>query len=798
MYSHPPRHPSQSPPSFVRSRSSPSLQYPQLVHQPAGSNSTMSTTFPKDPHQIFFTQSPTPRPRASTVVAAQFSRPSSTDPLAALTRETPFYFKPSEDGSLMFEDGNGQEYAFGAMVDEADDSARGRSVGPGQLRRASTAWAGRVPSSTPADAFSSLHQQQQLAELHSTQTDLSAQLHQVSNILQTLILRVSIQEDELARFRQLLSLPQSHPSHRPFPLSSPAPSLPPYGSPPFDTTQPKFSSAPTTQFSSPAGSSKLQPNAEPFNRSSPPGSTPSTPPPHPRHSFQTPPNYTHTSSSSPITQFSTPPSPSESRRSSVVSFSPIVSVGTSSASGSLKRRSRTSTGGSFVESGGRARGVSFSAIAPVVAQARYLNQEPSGESLNYRALLEQDDDVDPSIFINRILSLNDQSCSLYLQQRLKSHPGSIDMICDSVKEQVVELSLNKFGNFLVSRCLEYGSQPTRQEYIEVFKGRWLQLSTDQYGCHVVQKALDVGELGIKDAVISEIIPHPSTLTLKHSAHVWSRILSTPNPRSFFAALSSAAAGTWVSVALEECGSLIVQSLLDSWSGEESMKSEVVVECGEAEGFRKLVRSQWGSFVAIHFIEHRGLKYQLQVLQSAALIAADTFGAKVLERTLRLAHSTYSNPAPSSIKHTTSAPNPHYPKIAMLTTEFIDQITQVPMSGSSPKIVDVAMNAGGAQLLLSLLGSWFVGIGDKDRMVAAIKKYGESSKHHPNVQKVWVAAMERAHFHTGDGNGNTLSRLSYHERATSTGSAVSALASPTRVKSQARISKQASEESSPSS
>lgn len=104
------------------------------------------------------------------------------------------------------------------------------------------------------------------------------------------------------------------------------------------------------------------------------------------------------------------------------------------------------------------------------------------ETFNYRALLEQDSDMDPEvrlpflplplandivsqIFVRRILAQSDQQCSLYLQQRLKvatSEERRVP-IFKAVGGALIELSTNKFGASLPrfpSSSTDRGSKAT--------------------------------------------------------------------------------------------------------------------------------------------------------------------------------------------------------------------------------------------------------------------------------------------------------------------------------------------------
>lgn len=91
-----------------------------------------------------------------------------------------------------------------------------------------------------------------------------------------------------------------------------------------------------------------------------------------------------------------------------------------------------------------------------------------------------------------------------------------------------------------------------------------------------------------------LLPHPATLTLKNSGHVWSKLLAAPNPPSFYKSLSATGSGRWSTVAKDETGSLIVQSVLENW--QDASESEIARDC--ENDLPRLAVTQWGSFVAL--------------------------------------------------------------------------------------------------------------------------------------------------------------------------------------------------------
>lgn len=101
-----------------------------------------------------------------------------------------------------------------------------------------------------------------------------------------------------------------------------------------------------------------------------------------------------------------------------------------------------------------------------------------------------------------------------------------------------------FGNWAVQRCLEAASTPEeRRKIVSCMKlvfsptasraatysrfahrGRVVELASNCYGCHVLQKALDCEE-DIRLLIVSELIlgDPAQTLVNKHASHVWSKV-----------------------------------------------------------------------------------------------------------------------------------------------------------------------------------------------------------------------------------------------------------------------------------
>jgi hypothetical protein len=89
--------------------------------------------------------------------------------------------------------------------------------------------------------------------------------------------------------------------------------------------------------------------------------------------------------------------------------------------------------------------------------------------------------------IDKIIKTNDQPCSIFLQQRLRLDPSSRVYIFQGVQNSLLQLTKNRFGNFLVQCCFEYANQEQLSNLVAKMKGHVVTLGCDRFGCHVMQK-----------------------------------------------------------------------------------------------------------------------------------------------------------------------------------------------------------------------------------------------------------------------------------------------------------------------
>lgn len=246
--------------------------------------------------------------------------------------------------------------------------------------------------------------------------------------------------------------------------------------------------------------------------------------------------------------------------------------------------------------------VSQSVSSPSAAYShQYPKKTPANANANANATSARTGNTSPGALVAKALTGRTQEASIMLQQQLKS--GSSDAqrkVIDAISPHVVKLSEDKHGNFLVQRAI--GVDAT---IVWRLKGFFAQLSLSQYGCHVVQRALDAGE-DLKLCIVEELMRCDlvMTLTSRNSVHVWAKVLEIKwsDPafhRSLMGAINAAMAGRWASIAMQETGSIVVQNLFESTNpvGKAACIEEILQQLDQCAS------NQWGVWVVQHIIEH---------------------------------------------------------------------------------------------------------------------------------------------------------------------------------------------------
>ncbi|KAF9171332.1 hypothetical protein BGX21_006395 [Mortierella sp. AD011] len=292
-------------------------------------------------------------------------------------------------------------------------------------------------------------------------------------------------------------------------------------------------------------------------------------------------------------------------------------------------------------------GMSYSAgYDPSFINQQYIHGGQQHQGLSHRRNChrrhsEKSAQLDYQMCVDRILQTTDQQASIHLQQKLKTSPSEQKIeIIDTILGQAYPLMSNRFGNFLIQRCFEFGSPQQIEALAQAMRGNILTLACDPFGCHVVQKALDNVEEDCKARIVTEMFRKiRETIVHRYACHVWQKVFEihwTDAPPAVMTYVNNAMAGRWASAAMDETGSLVVQNIFENCA--EHDKRQVLNEI--LQSVTTIAKGQWGNWVIQHILEHgapadRATVTQ-KVLEHAVSLSLDQYASKVVEKALRTA------------------------------------------------------------------------------------------------------------------------------------------------------------------
>ncbi|KAJ3127503.1 hypothetical protein HK098_006281 [Nowakowskiella sp. JEL0407] len=282
--------------------------------------------------------------------------------------------------------------------------------------------------------------------------------------------------------------------------------------------------------------------------------------------------------------------------------------------------------------------------------------------------------------VDKITKTNDQPASLLLQQKLKSAtPATKELIFEAINKQSVYLMKNRFGNFLMQRCLEFGSPNQVRSIGLAMRGNMYTLSCDRFGCHVVQKALDAIDEELKAALISELFRTiPETITHRFACHVWQRIFEIKwkdDQLSVMPYVDSALRSQWHMIANDENGSLVVQCIFENCLEKE--KVPIIQEI--LDHSVEIAKGQWGNWVIQHILEHGAIANKNFILksinQNLHAMSVDQYASKVVEKALKVAPRRELYEMVNSVLSASKDPNGRPSILDMMNNQYANYVVQ---------------------------------------------------------------------------------------------------------------------------
>eukprot|EP01060_Flectonema_neradi_P039908 TRINITY_DN8950_c1_g3_i1.p1 TRINITY_DN8950_c1_g3~~TRINITY_DN8950_c1_g3_i1.p1 ORF type:complete len:708 (+),score=130.90 TRINITY_DN8950_c1_g3_i1:51-2174(+) len=205
----------------------------------------------------------------------------------------------------------------------------------------------------------------------------------------------------------------------------------------------------------------------------------------------------------------------------------------------------------------------------------------------------------------------DQEGSRFIQKHLAQgcDPADRQLLFDEVLPRSLELVCDVFGNYVVQKLLELGSEAQIEQMSEAFRGHILELSLQTYGCRVIQKALDVMPPHYKDMVTTELQGNvPKCVQDQNGNHVIQKCIETMPEKVGF--IVKAFKGNVQHLATHAYGCRVIQRLLEHCKSASELIAPILDEI--LGHVNMLVRDQYGNYVVQDLLIHGEAKYRYSV------------------------------------------------------------------------------------------------------------------------------------------------------------------------------------------
>jgi pumilio RNA-binding family len=203
----------------------------------------------------------------------------------------------------------------------------------------------------------------------------------------------------------------------------------------------------------------------------------------------------------------------------------------------------------------------------------------------------------------------DQHGSRFIQQKLEIAQSEKDLVFEEIYPEALRLMTDVFGNYVIQKFFEYGSQTQKRKLGDALRGHVLDLSLQMYGCRVVQKALEVIEPEQQIYLVTELEGHVLTcIKDQNGNHVIQKVIEHVDPehtqfivRTFI--------GKVFKLATHPYGCRVIQRILEQPGINDTTSTDSPTRLIVSELLHctiSLVQDQYGNYVVQHVLKY-GLK-----------------------------------------------------------------------------------------------------------------------------------------------------------------------------------------------
>ncbi|KAL3767135.1 hypothetical protein ACHAW5_003154 [Stephanodiscus triporus] len=247
----------------------------------------------------------------------------------------------------------------------------------------------------------------------------------------------------------------------------------------------------------------------------------------------------------------------------------------------------------------------------------------------------------------------DQNGSRFIQQRLEvADANEKDSVMDEIIPAIKELQNDVFGNYVVQKLYEFGTQSMKKDLKATLTGNMLILSLQMYGCRVIQKALESLDYDDLCELIQEFDSYVLTcIQDQNGNHVMQKCIEVMSVKAKVSEYISQRIQFIVDDVLANVKTLcchpygcrVLQRMLEHCV--ESQKTATLDEIQRCHRF--LLDDQYGNYVIQHVLQYgresdRDSLLKIIVENDLLKLSRQKFASNVVEKLLKYGNSNQRN------------------------------------------------------------------------------------------------------------------------------------------------------------
>ncbi|KAF8636458.1 hypothetical protein AX17_003274 [Amanita inopinata Kibby_2008] len=235
----------------------------------------------------------------------------------------------------------------------------------------------------------------------------------------------------------------------------------------------------------------------------------------------------------------------------------------------------------------------------------------------------------------------DQHGSRFIQQKLETATSEEKQVVfdEIVPDNTLQLVQDVFGNYVIQKLFEHGTQVQKTLLANTMEGHILALSLQMYGCRVVQKAVEFVLPDQQGAIVKELEPHVlKCVKDSNGNHVIQKLIERVSPERL--GFVSMFRGNVYDLATHPYGCRVLQRCLEHLPDEQTRPL-----LDELHNYTpSLMQDQFGNYVVQFIIEHGKTHDKILVLDrlrgNMLKMAQHKFASNVCEKALVCADAEY--------------------------------------------------------------------------------------------------------------------------------------------------------------